>query len=158
MTGSVRYNRCLNFGLRLVCHHSSVAQQTLLYALSNKCPSASPCSGAMCDSVSVRGRQWSELLKRMTAGVAFTTCDASTTLQVGECGEVKFVCSLQVDTCRLPHTHYSFLPAFSPHLKMNRTQCAGRLHVTFDRSFTWLVPGWLQGHLICDVIVASITS
>jgi len=114
MTGSVRYNRCLNFGLRLVCHHSSVAQQSLLYTLSNKCPSASPCSGAMHDIVSVRGRQWSELLKRMTAGVAFTTCDASTTLQVGECGEVKFVCSLQADMCRLPHTHYAFCQPSPP--------------------------------------------
>jgi len=41
---SVHHNRCLNFGLRLVCHHCSITQQSLLYTLSNKCPSASPWS------------------------------------------------------------------------------------------------------------------
>jgi len=60
----------------------------------------------------------------------------------------------------LPASHpLHVLPAFSLHLKMHRTQCASRSHITFDRSFTWLVPGWLQRHSICDVIIAaSITS
>jgi len=37
----VCHNRCLNFGLGLLCHHCSIAQQRLLYALSNKCMSTS---------------------------------------------------------------------------------------------------------------------
>jgi len=39
-----------------------------------------------------------------------------------------------------PASHPSLvLPAFALHLKTHRTQCAGRPHVTFDRSFTWVI-------------------
>jgi len=51
------FTQCLKFGLRLVYHHCGIAQQSILYALSNKCPSASP-----------QSRLKGPYLRRMTGG------------------------------------------------------------------------------------------